>query len=106
MVGGGAPTALLVPFLKVRQLHSQYRGLNGVHAAVPSKLIMIVTARGTVIAQTTHVLGEFRVARRHQSGIAVGAKILGWIETESSRRAQGPDAPIAPSCANSLCRIF
>ena len=59
-----------------------------------------------MIAQTTHVLGEFRVARRRQSGIAVGAKILGGIKTESSRRAQGSDAPIAPGRANSLCGIF
>ena len=43
---------------------------------------MDVTARAAVIAQKAHVRSHRRVAGRHQTGLAVGAEILGGIEAE------------------------
>ncbi len=83
-----ASTALLVPGFDMRQLYSENRSLNRVHAAVPADLFVMVASRTAVIAQFPHVLSQIQIARGHQSRVAVRAQVLGGVKTERRSRAE------------------
>src|SRR2546422_8144654 len=90
----------------MRQLYPQNGRLDRIHTAVPPECFVKVAARATVIVQAAHVLGEFGIARSHQSCIAVSAQILSWIEAEGCGNAEGSGTPATPRCSNGLGGVF
>ncbi len=92
----------LVPVRDVRQLHAQHRCLNGIHATVPAKFVMVVAPRAAMVAELPHVLGHLRTRSGDDSRVSVGAQVLGGIETESGGHTERACSAPVPLGANRL----
>ena len=54
----GQGTAALVPRVEMAQLHQQYRGLQGIQAAVPADLLVVVADLHAVGAEAARAPGD------------------------------------------------
>src|SRR5208282_781450 len=88
------------------QLHAQHGCLNGVHAAVPAKLVMVIAPGTAMVAQLTHVLGHPRTGSGDDARVSIGAQVFGGIETEGSGYTERARAAPVPLGDNRLRGIF
>src|SRR5208337_5378332 len=91
-----------VPVRDVRKLHAQHRCLNGVHASVPAKFVMVVAPGTAMVAELPHVLGHPRTGSGDDARFSVGAQVLGGIETEGSAYTECARTAPVPLGANRL----
>src|SRR6202011_4946916 len=90
---------LCVPLVNEPKLYQQNRGLQRVHAAVPTDFIVVVATVHSMHPQEADSLSDGIQSGCNHPGIAAGAEILGGVEAESGRVAQG--ARLAPIPAGS-----
>ncbi len=90
----------------MRQLHSEHRALNTLHAVIETNLVVIVTHGGAVFAQGTGALGKFRVVGHERAAFPGRAEILAGIKTEAGHRAERADGLAFVFCAMRLGGVF
>src|SRR5262249_3012240 len=106
----GVPRRELAPPLVHRvqatEQHAADGGLDVVEAEVETDLRVHVLVQPAVVAQTTASPGNLIVIRDHGSAVAHHGEILGWIEREHARAAEGPDLASVPAGAMGLRAIL
>src|SRR3984885_768456 len=88
-----------VPVVDEAELHQQNRGLQSVHAAVPTDLIVIVATTHSMHPQEADPFSDGIQSGCDHAGVSAGTEILGGVEAESGRVAQS--ARLAPIPAGS-----
>src|SRR4051794_23594625 len=68
----------------MRQFHVEDRGLNFVEPKISAHHMVIISRLHPMLAKDPQALGYGVVAATHESGIARGAEILGWIKTKAA----------------------
>ena len=85
----GQKAALGVPVVDEAELHQQDRGLQGIQAAVPTDFIVVVATVHSMRPQESDSFSDGIQSGCDHPGVAAGAEILGGVEAESGRVAQG-----------------
>src|SRR6185369_2434513 len=102
----GVSAASIRPSIKMRELHTKYRGLKRIQPAVDAYEIVIVLFLCTVRSQCSEHLSDFGIVCGEQAPVARAAQILGGIKTEATDLTEAPCPSPAILSANSLRCIF
>src|ERR1051326_3452535 len=90
-----------------RKAHGKNRGLQFIEATVQSCFEMLVASFAlAIISQRFYPACDFFGARDERASVALGAEILGRIETKSPPRAENSGSLPVPSRSMGVSTIF
>src|SRR5439155_20135224 len=79
----GVASPALGPAVQMCKFDAENRGLNSIEAAVDPFEIMVVLLRTTMVGEHACARRQLFVVGHQSAGVAVGAKVLPRVETET-----------------------